>query len=87
MLSTELQCVDYALYYRACSATLVSKPGLPNHCRIASKFGKTGIFETGHAILARAGFGFGTRVAERALCPSSQAPLTGSLDWLVLVGC
>jgi hypothetical protein len=49
----------------ACTATPVSKPALPNHCQIAFKFGKTGIFETGPAIMA--GAGFETEVAVRAL--------------------
>ena len=34
---------------RAHSATPVSKLALPNHCQIASKFCKSGVFETGVA--------------------------------------
>ena len=30
----------------------ISKPAPPNHCQIASKFGKSGVFETGPCNLA-----------------------------------
>ena len=56
--------------FRARSATPVSKPVLPDHCQIASKFGKSGVFETGPWKLA--GPGFETGVVEQGLKLSSS---------------